>query len=342
MKHIYNVILKSICIVLVFTLVGCSNGKEDDGLPSVINIGTQELPNEEMVARINNYFEEEFGIPVNFMEFQAGDIRIAMVSGDIDFAMLGSTNAILGVCNKMDVSLIWIHEIVGTSEQLIVQKDRNLNEIKDLKGKRLAAPLATTAHYSLVETLKANGINEDEVTIYDMQMPEIYAAFLSGEIDGAYVWEPTVSKMKEIGKTLMTSEELADQGIVTANVEIVRNEFMEKYPELVEDYIRVVNESEIQMEEDPQGVIPSLAKYLSLSEEDVKTIMDGSIRLNAKQMIEDQYLGTTTHKGKFLDSIIRTAYFLDDQRSLVETPDEKVLEEFVHPEFAEKIAKEMD
>ena len=342
MKHIYNVILKSICIVLVFTLVGCSNGKEDNGLPSVINIGTQELPNEEMVARINNYFEEEFGIPVNFMEFQAGDIRIAMVSGDIDFAMLGSTNAILGVCNKMDVSLIWIHEIVGTSEQLIVQKDRNLNEIKDLKGKRLAAPLATTAHYSLVETLKANGINEDEVTIYDMQMPEIYAAFLSGEIDGAYVWEPTVSKMKEIGKTLMTSKDLADQGIVTANVEIVRNEFMEKYPELVEDYIRVVNESEIQMEEDPQDVIPSLAKYLSLSEEDVKTIMDGSIRLNAKQMIEDQYLGTSAHKGKFLDSIIRTAYFLDDQRSLVDRPNEEVLKDFVHPEFAEKIAKEMD
>lgn len=337
MKRYIKILFLSICLLLV----GCGTERSDSSLPSVINIGTQQLPNEEMVARIQHHFEEEFGIPVNFMEFEAGDIRIAMVSKDIDFAMLGSTNAILGVCNKMDVSLIWIHEIIGDSEQLIVQKDSSIQSIRDLKGKKLAAPLATTAHYSLVQALKENGIQEDEVTIYDMQMPEIYVAFLNGDIDGAYVWEPTVSKMLEIGKPLTTSKELSEKGIITANVEIVRNEFMEKYPQLVGDYIRVVNEAQIQLEQNPQDFTGELATYLHLSQKDVEKILQGSTRLNAEQMIQPSYLGTAQKKGAFLDSVIKTAEFLEEQRSLVEPVQKKKLEEFIHPEFAEMISEEI-
>ena len=121
--------------------------------PQEVNIGTQQLPNDEMIAIIKGYYEEEMGVPVNIMNFEAGDIRNAMMAGDIDFAMLGSSSAILGKANGMDVSLVWIHEIIGTSEQLVAHENSDIYKMEDLRGKTVAAPFTSTAHYSLLKAL---------------------------------------------------------------------------------------------------------------------------------------------------------------------------------------------
>lgn len=159
-KVLANIVIAAITTTLIS---GCAAKKSTDNaqnngtssnLPKVVNIGTQQMPNDEKIAITKGFFEKELGVKVNIVEFQAGDIRNALVSKNIDFALLGSASATQGIGSDIDIETIWIHEVLGNAEQLIVKKNSNINSIKDLKGKKVATPYTSTAHYSLLKALQ--------------------------------------------------------------------------------------------------------------------------------------------------------------------------------------------
>ncbi|MBR5969501.1 MAG: ABC transporter substrate-binding protein [Lachnospiraceae bacterium] len=319
---------------------GAATNGGEGAKPKQVNIGTQQLPNDEMIAIVKGYFEEEMGVPVNVMSFEAGDIRNAMMAGEIDFAMLGSSSAILGRANGMDVSLIWIHEVIGVSEQLVAYEATEINSMDDLRGKKVAAAFTSTAHYSLLNALKLYGIDEKEITLLDMQQPDIIAAWERGDLDAAYVWEPGVSALLQKGRTIVTSEELASEGVLTTNVEMVRNEFAAQYPDMVTAYIRAVNRAGAEFREDPEACAALLGEYMHISAEEALMQMRGSIWLSAEDQILPAYLGTTEQIGDYAESVIDTAEFLYEQQSLKQKPDHDYMRAFIDPQFVEALLKE--
>jgi taurine transport system substrate-binding protein len=305
-------------------------------LPQVVNIGTQQIPNDERLAIEKGFFEEEMGVKVNILEFQAGDIRNAMISKDIDFALLGSSSATLGIANGMDVELIWIHEVLGDAEQLVARNGTQINSVKDLKGKRVATPFATTTHYSLLKALEENDMSENDITLFDMQMPDLYAAWQRGDIDAAYAWEPTLSKLLEDGTSILSSKDMAAKGVVTSNVEIVRREFAEQYPDLVTKYIRALNRAVEFYRENQADAVKTVAQAMNLTEEEAQKQMQGSIWLNAKEQLSPDYFGNDNEKGHLAESLKDTADFLYRQKSLLSEPELSTFEKAVNSAYIQR------
>ena len=327
-------------VIFVLTAVlytGCSANKTASGdLPKVINIGTQEMPNDEKIAIAKGYFEQEMGVKVNIIKFEAGSIRNALISKDIDFALLGSSSATLGIASGIDVELIWVHEVLGNSEALVAKKNSGINTIKDLKGKKVATPFTTTTHYSLLKALELNGMSEKDITLLDMQMPEVYAAWQRGDIDAAYAWEPTLSKLLPDGKIILTSKDMAAKGVVTSNVEVVRRDFAQKYPDLVAKYIKALDKSVNLYNDNKSEAVKTLAQSLNISEADALKQTQGSIWLTAKQQLAPEYFGTSTSKGAIVKSLMDTAEFLYNQKSLKNKPQLDVFEKAVNPAYIER------
>ena len=165
MKNVKKLLMSGIATILTIVMISCSSsgGDKSDGSESsdidVVNIGTQQMPNDEGIAKAKKYFEEEMGVEINLVEFDSGrDVNTALLSGSIDFGLLGSSPATLGIASGTDVELIWIHEVLGTVESLAVKNSSNIDDVKDLVGKKIAVPFASTAHYSLLNALKLNKI----------------------------------------------------------------------------------------------------------------------------------------------------------------------------------------
>ncbi|BDR81083.1 glycine/betaine ABC transporter substrate-binding protein [Clostridium tetani] len=340
-KVLANVIMLTIIATL---FVGCKNSKEpankaSSNLPKVVNIGTQQMPNDEKIAIAKGFFEEELGVKVNIVEFNAGDIRNAMIAKNIDFALLGSASATLGISSGMDAEVIWIHEVLGDAERLVAKTNLNINSIKDIIGKKIATPFSTTAHYSLLKALELNNISQKDVTIYDMQMSDIYAAWKRGDIDAAYAWEPTLSDLLKEGKVLVSSKDLTKKGIVTSNVEIVRREFAEKYPDIVTKYIKAVNKSIKLYNENQSEATKTIANALHITEEDALKQMQGSIWLTAEQQLDSSYFGTKDKKGNLVNSLKDIADFLYEQKSLMTKPELSTFEKAVNPSYIENALK---
>ncbi|MBE6068144.1 MAG: aliphatic sulfonate ABC transporter substrate-binding protein [Clostridium lundense] len=342
-KILANIIMLTI-VTALFAACGTSkkpteNNTTSTGAPKIVNIGTQVMPNDEKIAISKKYFEEELGVKVNIIQFEAGDIRNALVSKDIDFALLGSASATQGIGSGIDVETIWIHEVLGEAEKLVVKKNSNINSVKDLVGKKIATPFTTTTHYSLLKALELNGISQKDVTLYDMQMPEIYAAWQRGDIDAAYAWEPTLSNLLKDGKMLLSSKDMAAKGVVTSNVEVVRREFAQKYPDIVSKYIKAVNKA-VKLYNKNQGeAAKTIAKELNITEEEALKQTKGSIWLTAEQQLDPAYFGTSEKKGNLVNSLKDTADFLYKQKSLMNEPKLDVFEKAVNPSYIEKALK---
>ncbi len=329
-------------VMLMGTLVmGCSSKKSSsDNEEITVNIGTQQMPNDEGIAKAKNYFEEELGVKVNVVEFDSGkDVNNALVSGSIDFGLIGSCPVSLALSSDIDIEVIWIHEILGATESLIATNTSKASKVSDLKGKTIATPFASTAHYSLLNALKENGLSESDVSLIDMQPSNIYAAWQRGDIDAAYVWQPTLESMKSDGNVLLTSEDMANAGYPTANLEVVRKDFAKEHKDLVVKYIKAVDKAVELYNSNKEDSIDTIAKALNISNVEAETQMDGSKWLRAEEQLANDYFGTSDAKGAMVDSLYSIAEFLKEQNSITKVPDKSVFEEAVNPSYIEEALK---
>ncbi|WP_440896491.1 taurine ABC transporter substrate-binding protein [Amphibacillus sp. Q70] len=327
--------------MISLVLIGCNNEQSsiaEGELPTEINIGYLRVPNDEMVAMTEGLFKEYFddkGIKTNFVIFDSGvDANKALSSGSIDFASMGHTNGVIALATGLDVELIWLHEILGEIEGLAVQKDSGINQIEDLAGKTVATTFASTSHYSLLQILNEMGITED-VELLDMQTMDIVAAWERDDIDAAYTWQPSLGRILETGNLLISSEQVADMGHKTANITLARKAFSENYPELVADVIAAMAEGGNLYRENKENAAEIVAEPLEISVEEALNQMQGSIWLTPEEEITQEYLGTSEQLGDFANVMKETADFLEDQGSISNSPDQKMLDAFIEPKYIE-------
>ena len=340
-NHMFSKLLFLSCSALLFAACGSADSATDsstasaDGdLPDKVIIATLEMPNDEGIAKAEGYFEDEMGVPIEIVQFESGKaINQAMVSGAVDFGLTGSGSAVLGIASGIPIEMIWIHETLGSVEALAAKNALNATSLEDLKGKNIGVPFASTAHYSLLRAITASGFEETDFTLIDLQPSDIFAAWQRGDIDAAYVWEPTLSELLADGNIVLHSGDVAEMGYMTANVEIVRSEFGEAYPEIVEKYIALVDKAVTLYREDPDQAISIIAKSLNITEESAKLQMEGQNWISAAEQLDAANLGTSEAVGAMAATMLDMGQFYLDQGNITDLPSEEAFAEGINTTY---------
>lgn len=343
-KHYKLFSLVLTAVVIVF-LTGCSSSKEEanDALPEEVTIGIIRVPNDKEVAISKGFFKQYFedkGIETKFLFFDSGvAANQALSSGSIDFAEMGYTNSVVALATGIPVELIWIHEVLGSNEALVARKGSGIKEVKDLAGKKVATPFSSTSHYSLLKAVQDAGV-ESDIQLLDMETSSIFAAWERGDIDAAYTWEPSLSELKKSGDVIIDSKVLADKGYMTANIDVVHKDFSGKYPELVSDYTRALDEAVRFYRESPEEAAKAAAKQLDITPEEAMKQMKATTWLTSEEQVSAPYLGTDDQQGEFSQVFLDTAKFLKEQKSIKAIPGKKEIDEFIKTSYIEDTLKE--
>jgi taurine transport system substrate-binding protein len=345
LKIILTVIMVGVISISLVACGGDSGNQKSESLPEEINFGILRVPNDETIAMVEGLFDKHFkekGMKINLIVFDSGaEANQALASGSIDFATMGNVNAVTSLARNLGTEMIWIHEILGEIEALAVKEGSGINKIEDLAGERVAVPFASTCHYVLLNALKNAGI-EDEVQLLDMQTTEIVAAWQRGDIKATYLWQPTLGKVLETGRVLVSSKEMAEKGYITANVEIVRKEFSNKYPDLVTSFITILSEAADIYREDPEKAASIVAKKLGITPEEALKQMRGSTWHTRDELIGQDFFGTSEEPGHFATIMKETSDFLQQQKSIEDSPSQDEFNEFVNPFYIEKSLKKTE
>ena len=332
-----KIIIGIISAVLLLSTTACNSenteGNKQENSELTVNIGTMDLVNGGLIALYEKYYEEQLGVNVNLIKFDSGkDVNAAIASGAVDIAQMGSTPTALAISNNLDYKVVWVSDVIGAAESLAVKEDSGINGIADLKGKTIATPFSSTAHYSLLNALKLEGISESDVNIIDLETKDIYAAWTRGDIDGAYVWYPVLGQLIENGgKVIIGSDKLAEKGVITADLMGARGEFVKNHPDIVTKYVKAQIQANDIIFNEPDRAADEISKYLGIPKADAEEQMTQFLYLNVEKQIE--YL------KKLPDTLKSTADFLVEQKSIKAAPDLDKFKNSVTTEFVENAAK---
>ncbi|MFH8976580.1 aliphatic sulfonate ABC transporter substrate-binding protein [Streptomyces sp. NPDC017890] len=255
--------LAALAALPLLALAGCGYGsqaKDDDtakvaagaekidGLDSV-RIGyfgnvTHATP---LVGNQKGFFQKELGgTEAKYAVFNAGPSEIeALNSGSIDIGWIGPSPAINGYAKSDGKNLRIIGGSASGGVKLVVNPDK-VKSLRDVKGKRIATPqLGNTQDVAFLNWIAEQGWKVDaqsgkgDVTVVRSDNKVTPNAFGSGSVDGAWVPEPTASRLvAQGGKVLLDESTLwPDERFVITNI-IVRQEFLEEHPEAVEAVLR--------------------------------------------------------------------------------------------------------
>lgn len=331
----------AIAAVLATSVIGCGgsgnskaeNTQNDASSEKVINIGTMDLINADLIARKENYYEDLLDAKVNIVSFSSGkDVNTALASGSIDISELGTSPSALGISSGLDYSVIGIGDIIGSAESLVATKDSGIKDVKDLVGKKVATPFASTAHYSLLSAIKLAGFKETDVNLLDMEADDIYAAWQRGDIDAAYIWYPTLDNLINEGGTIITgSDKLQGEGYVTGDLIVARNEFAEENPELVTQFLQAVLKGNDVILNDPDTAAVDVASVLGIEEADAANQLTQYGYLTGEEQLSETWLG-----GGLAQNLKDTADFLVEQKSITSAPEIEEFEAVINTTYLEE------
>ncbi|MFD5137407.1 aliphatic sulfonate ABC transporter substrate-binding protein [Streptomyces sp. NPDC058378] len=186
------------------------------------------------------------GTTVKPSTFNAGPSEIeALNAGSIDIGFIGPSPSINGYSKSKGQSLRIIGGSASGGVKLVVNPEK-IKTLDDLKGKKIATPqLGNTQDVAFLNWISEKGWKVDaqsgkgDVSVVRSDNKVTPDAFKSGSLDGAWVPEPTASKLvSEGGKVLLDESKLwPDDKFVITNI-IVSQKFLSEHPDVVDAVLR--------------------------------------------------------------------------------------------------------
>lgn len=275
-KKLLSVILSA--TILAGSMVGCGK-KTDSSDAKNMTVGTWKT-----AQTIQPFFYEDFSDESENLEVKPftnpGDMKTALLSGDLDFTGTTWVTAIMAASKGEPIKVV--ASMTEKCSALVVGKDSGINTTKDLKGKTIAYVPGTMHHILLLEVLNRAGLDPDkDVTLKKIDFFDMGQALASGSIDAFCSGEPYPSIAVEEGYGKILEYPYYDDSIgyinaamITTEDEIKENP--EKIQELVDKHVKASKHLMASKEEwiNKAAEFGTEKKYLEKSTENIELSWD--------------------------------------------------------------------
>jgi NitT/TauT family transport system substrate-binding protein len=295
-------------------LAACGGGDDSSGSASgeakTIRLGY--FPNithaPALVGVNKGFFQTALGsTKLEAKTFNAGPAALeALLSGALDATYIGPNPAINGWAQTHGTGLKIIAGSTSGGAGLVVKP--TINSVADLKGKKIATPqLGNTQDVALRAWLKSNGLNADQqgggdVSVLPQDNATALQAFAQGAIDGAWVPEPSLSRMvlDSKGKILVNEKDLWPGGQFVTTHLIVKQDFLKKYPATVKKLV--------------QGHVAAV-KYISANGDKAQADANAQLEALSGKPLKPEVLKTAFANLSFTNDPIAPSLFTSAQHA---------------------------
>ena len=160
------------------------------------------------VAEQQGFFKK-YGADVKLVWFaNYSDSIAALSTGQLD-ANCQTWSDTLGPLSKgIALKVVLVNDNSDGNDALMVGP--KIARFADLKGRTIALEQYSISHFVLFTALARNGMSPADVKVVNLSAGDAAAAFISGRVDGAVLWNPWISQIESSGKgrPLFTSKQM--------------------------------------------------------------------------------------------------------------------------------------
>ncbi len=332
------------CGIGLAVTFGTAIGSALAAQPEQINIAYQPLVAiPEGAMKQKGWLEDATKVPVEWKNFNSGgDVNTAFAAGAVDFGLMGLPVFVSGLAQGIPYRLIFLYDIPGTVDGLATRNGAGIKTVQDLKGKRIGVPFGSGADYMLQGALKENGLSPDDVIPVNLQPQPIVAAWMTEQIDAAYIWAPIVTKLiEQNGSMLITDGDMAKKGYFAGDVAVVANRFAEQHPDLVQAFVEQNLRAVKWVSSNGPGAYDTMMKEYELTPDQLKNgaLPPATVFPDKAEQLSNKWLGNGA-KG-MIESSLRIGQFLASSKLIAQAPTPEQLGKGIDASFLEK-AKAFD
>lgn len=254
-----------------------------------------EWPTPSQFAQAKGEYEEALGVKINWVSFDAGTaMSAAMASGDVQISFSqGIPPFVVATSAGQDLQIVDIAVSYSDNDNCVVRSELEIdkNNAKELEGKEVGVPIGTAAHYGFLKQMEHFGVDTSTMKVVDMAPPDGAAAFASGNMDMVCGWGGALARMKQYGNILLTGAEKEELGIAVVDATVVPTSFAQEHPDLVQAFVSKTAEMNARYKEDPEAMLPVIAKTAGMDEEAAKQQLAGFEFPSAKVQASEKWLG---------------------------------------------------
>ena len=160
-----------------------------------LGVHTQLMGVPDVIAIRQGYFKQE-GLEVDWRRFALGkEGRDAMIAGAIDVNSTATTPFMIGLDKGVPYTAVAVNSIFSGTNHLVVRKDSDINNVGQLKGKKIGLPKGTVTEFIFLSKvapsygLKAGDVETPNIPDAKDRIPSL----LAKAIDAATVADPFVA-----------------------------------------------------------------------------------------------------------------------------------------------------
>src|SRR5262244_874872 len=211
--------------------------------PSEIRIDWATYNPVSMVLKEQGLLEKEFakdGIAIRWVQTLGSNKALEFLNAaSIDFGSSAGAAALVAKINGNPIKSIYVYSQPEWTA-LVTRKDTTINNIADLKGKRVAVTRGTDPHIFLVRALLSVGLTERDIVPVLLQHPDGKIALIRGDVDAWAGLDPMMAQAEiEDGARLFYRNKDAN----TWGILSTREEFLKDHPDLVRRVLAVYEEA---------------------------------------------------------------------------------------------------
>ncbi|PCG86272.1 sulfate ABC transporter substrate-binding protein [Streptomyces sp. WZ.A104] len=210
------------------------------------------------------------GTEVESTAFNAGPSEIeALNAGSIDIGFIGPSPAINAYVKTQGKGLRIVAGSASGGVKLVVDPEK-IKTVDDLRGKRIATPqIGNTQDVAFLNWIAEKGWKVDpqsgggDLSVVRSDNKVTPDAYRAGSLDGAWVPEPTASKLVSEGaKVLLDERDLwPDKRFVITHI-VVSQKFLDRHPDVVEAVIKGSMSTNKWIDDNPEEAKASANKAL--------------------------------------------------------------------------------
>lgn len=225
------------------------------------------------VAQDQGYFRK-YGADVKLVWFaNYSDSIAALSTGQLDANSQTWSDTLGPLAKGLPLKVILVNDNSAGNDALMVSP--RIHTFADLRGRKVALEQYSISHFVLYTALARNQMTPKDVSVVNLSAGDAAAAFMSGGVDAAVVWNPWISQIEHSGKgtALFTSAQMPglipDLLVAQArSVQTHRKDFV--------GMVRAWFDTVAFIRDQPDRAVAIMSKVVSLSPQQYRVFLPGT------------------------------------------------------------------
>jgi ABC-type nitrate/sulfonate/bicarbonate transport system substrate-binding protein len=273
-KKVWIGIIILTCIVLIGggVLYLQNSQQKFSSPPESITIGTAPVEGASLIYIADNQdFFARNGLMITIRGYETGNTALrGMENNEVDISVTGEYSVVGAAFKKENVSVIGIID-KAQMQHLVARKDRGIENISDLKGKRIGVSRQTIREFYLGRFLNLHGMSLQDVTLVNVPTSESVAAITNGSVDAIIFYQPYVNFIKDqLDNNVVIWPAQSSQ--LTYNVITCRNNWAASHPEQINRFLKSLQQAEVYSINHPTESKAIVQKRLNFTANDISIV----------------------------------------------------------------------